>query len=169
MVIFTSPNQIPARTWHPLLPLHHLPPPPEDPLTGGQDQTPPSPVSGEFHPVTERQQQRRRIKQRPECCWIQTSPPGSDGGQRLSIWPVLTLPASQVFPVSPLLPVPSGVDAARTVSLEMESHVKVQVSGINSYMRTVNVWELQMFTFRYLIQNKEEVPGKPHKLNLLHY
>lgn len=146
MVIFTSPNQIPARTWHPLLPLHHLPPPPEDPLTGGQDQTPPSPVSGEFHPVTERQQQRRRIKLRPECCWIQTSPRGSDGGQRLSIWPVLTLPASQVFPVSPLLPVPSGVDAARTVSLEMESHVKVQVSGINSYMRTVNVWEVQMFT-----------------------
>lgn len=48
------------------------------------------------------------------------------GGQIAIMSPVRTLPAFPVFPVSPRDQDPSGADAARTVTLEMVSHVKVR-------------------------------------------
>jgi len=116
----------------------HLPPHPEDCLTGSRNQRQPTPVSGEFPSLTERPQQHYRIKLLPECflplytqvsplgwIWPPTSPLESDGGHPHTMWPVRTLPASLVFPVSPLSQGPSDVDVAHTVTQGMESYVKV--------------------------------------------
>ena len=147
MVTFMSTNQIPAAgRWlppPPPPPLHRLPPPPDAPLTGGRDQKPPSPASGEFPPATGRRRQRRRIKQRPPECfhrsWAPTSPRGSGGGRHLTMWPAPTLPASRASPVSPPSAGPSGVDAARTDTPETESHVKVR------WVLKRLFWDIQLF------------------------
>lgn len=138
-VIFRSPDQIP---------LPPLPPQTDDLLTGGRDQK--QQISGDFLLLTEKAQRLHGITPQSDhllplstrvspvgWSWPLTSPQGSDGGQQLPMRPVLTLPASPVSLVSLCLG-PSGVAAARTVTPEMESHVKVECSYTSTFHDRIN-------------------------------
>lgn len=115
-------------TLHPPPRLHHLPPHRDSTMTGEGDQKPAL--------QTEEPPWPNRITQQLEVGPVESrtllSPLGSNGVHSLTTWPVLTPPASLMFPVSPPTPGLLGADAARMVTLGMESHVKVKCVKVKS-------------------------------------
>lgn len=134
MVILSSPSPSPAKRGLLLPPrLRHLPPLPDELLTGSRDLGRQPPVPGEFPSRTERLQRHSRIKLQPG--W--SIPPSTEVVSAGWSWPLTSqleaegghapiLPAFQVFPVYPPVQGPSGVSAARMATPAMELYVKVE-------------------------------------------